>query len=215
MRAIIFDMDGVLLDSEPLHFEATCELLAEHGVSYAPAGDENFYGCTDRDVFAALKARYGLVAAERELAEDWIARVVALLPARALPLAGVPGVLLQLRESGIRLALASSSAPAIIETTLATLRVSEAFEVTVSGHDVANGKPSPDIFVEAACRLGLDAGECLVVEDSMNGLRAALAAGMRCVVVPCASTAHQDFTGAAGRLENLEQLPGWIRVFGA
>ncbi len=214
MRAIIFDMDGVLLDSEPLHFEATRELLAEHGVSYAPADDENFYGCTDRDVFTALKARYGLAAAERELAEDWIQRVVALLPGRASPLAGVPEVLVQLRARGVRLALASSSAPAIVETTLAALRVSGFFEVRVSGHEVANGKPSPDIFVEASRRLGLDASECLVIEDSMNGLRAALAAGMRCVVVPCPSTAHQDFAGAAGRIESLEDLPGWIEALG-
>ncbi|RPJ75342.1 MAG: HAD family phosphatase, partial [Acidobacteria bacterium] len=81
IRAIIFDMDGVLLDSEPLHFEATRDLLAEHGVSYAPAHDENFFGCTDRDVFTALKARYRLAPGERALAEAWIARVVSLLPA--------------------------------------------------------------------------------------------------------------------------------------
>ena len=210
MRAIIFDMDGVLLDSEPLHFEATRSLLAEHGVAYESARDDNFFGCTDRDVFTALKARYRLAVPERELAEAWIARVVSLLPGRAAPLAGVPHVLRRLRERGLRLALASSSAPAIIETTLSALRVSDAFEVRVSGHEVENGKPSPDIFVEAARRLGLQADDCVVVEDSMNGLRAALAAGMRCVVVPCPSTAHQDFTGASGRIRSLEELPGWI-----
>lgn len=210
MRAIIFDMDGVLLDSEPLHFQATRDMLAEQGITYASAENDNFFGCTDRDVFTTLKARYQLPQTERELAEAWITRVVALLPARAIPLAGVPEVLTRLQELGLRLALASSSAPAIIETTLRTLGVDQAFEVRVSGHEVERGKPSPDIFIEAARRLGVEPEDCLVVEDSMNGLRAAVAAGMRCVVVPCPSTAHQDFTGAAGRISSLLELPAWI-----
>ena len=203
-------MDGVLVDSEPLHFAATRALLAEQGVSYEPAHDENFFGCTDRDVFTALRARYGLTQGEGELAAAWIARVVALLPSEAVPLPGVPDVLVHLRRQGLRLALASSSAPAIIETTLATLGVSAEFEVKVSGHEVARGKPSPDIFVEAARRLDVPCDACLVIEDSMNGLRAAVAAGIPCVVVPCPSTAHQNFTGAAGRILSLVQLPAWI-----
>jgi HAD superfamily hydrolase (TIGR01509 family) len=207
---MVFDMDGVLLDSEPLHLEATRVLLAEHGVSYEPDLEDNFFGCTDRDVFRALKARYPLSPGERELAEAWIARVVSLLPGRAVPLTGVPGVLLRLRERGLRLALASSSAPAIIDTTLTTLGLADTFEVRVSGHEVERGKPSPDIFLEASRRLGVRPAGCLAIEDSMNGLRAALGAGMRCVVVPCPSTAHQDFTGAAARLDSLEQLPAWI-----
>ena len=214
MLAIIFDMDGVLLDSEPLHYEATRALLAEHGVTYTAAHNDNFFGCTDRDVFTALRARFRLGPSERELADAWIARVVRLLPGRAVPLEGVRETLATLRESGYRLALASSSAPAIIDTTLGALGIEAEFELRVSGHDVEKGKPSPDIFLKAARRLGLGAGDCLVVEDSMNGLRAALAAGMRCVVVPCPSTSGQDFTGAAARITSLVELPRWIESLG-
>jgi HAD superfamily hydrolase (TIGR01509 family) len=210
LRAIIFDMDGVLVDSEPTHFEATCRLLAGHGVTYAPDENENFYGCTDRDVFRALRARYGLAATEEALAEAWIGLVVDLLPGSVGPMAGVPDVLVELGRRGFRLALASSSSRPIIETTLRVLSVDGTFETTVSGRDVPRGKPDPDIFLEAARRLEVPAGECLVIEDSQNGLRAAHAAGMPCVVVPCHSTRGQDFSLATTRLESLRELPMWI-----
>jgi HAD superfamily hydrolase (TIGR01509 family) len=210
--AVIFDMDGVLIDSEPIHFEATRRLLGEHGVVYTPHLDENFYGCTDREVFGALKARYRLAAGEPDLASAWIAKVVALLAGPLEPLDGVPAVLHVLRRSGVRLALASSSAPAIIAATLEGLGLSNVFEFTVSGHEVRRGKPAPDIFVEAVRRLQLSPADCLVVEDSFNGLCAAVAAGIRCAAVPCASTAGQDFERAAVRLDSLSELPTWLGI---
>ncbi len=208
--AVIFDMDGVLLDSEPIHFEATRSLLGEHGIVFEPDLEENFYGCTDREVFRALKARYRLEADEKELASAWIVKVVALLAGPLVPLKGIPEVLHTLRRSGVRVALASSSAPAIIAATLGGLGLSGTFEFTVSGHDVARGKPSPDIFIEAARRLRLPPAACVVVEDSCNGLRAAIAAGIPCAAVPCASTSRQDFAGAAARLPSLLELPAFL-----
>lgn len=210
LAAVIFDMDGVLIDSEPIHFEATRSLLADHGVEYQPDLEENFFGCTEREVFRALRLRYGLKAPETELAASWVARVVALLGRPLEPMAGVPDVLHELRDRGMRLALASSSAPPIVRATLDGLGVSDLFEFTVSGHEVARGKPAPDIFVEAARRLGLPRESCLVVEDSSNGLTAAVAAGIPCVAVPCPSTAGQDFTVAAVRLGSLTELPAWL-----
>jgi HAD superfamily hydrolase (TIGR01509 family) len=208
--AIIFDMDGVLVDSEPVHFEATRLLMREHGIDYTWLEEENFFGCTDREVFRQLRRRFGLSAHEDELADAWIERVVQLLPERIVPMPGVPAVLSALRASGRRLALASSSSPAIIRTTIEGLGLLDAFEASVSGRDVAKGKPAPDIFLEAARRLGLAPARCLVVEDSQNGLRAALAAGIPCITIPCASTARQDFTGAAARLSSLADLPAWL-----
>ena len=143
LRAVIFDMDGVLVDSEPVHFEATRLLLQQHGIVYGPDEEENFYGCTDREVFRQLRERYGLSAHEDDLAEDWIERVVELLPQRIVPMAGVPSVLEDLQADGVRLALASSSSPAIIKTTITGLGLTRMFETTVSGRDVAEGKPAP------------------------------------------------------------------------
>lgn len=210
LRAIIFDMDGVLVDSEPVHFEATRLLLQEHGITYTPDEEENFYGCTDREVFRQLRERYGLATHEHDLAEDWIERVVKLLPQRIVPMSGVPDVLEQLRASGFRLALASSSSPAIVRTTIEGLGLEGIFEATVSGREVEYGKPAPDIFLEAARRLGEDPAACLVIEDSFNGLRAAHAARIPCVVVPCAATAAQDFSDATARLASLRELPAWL-----
>jgi len=214
LAAVIFDMDGVLIDSEPIHFEATRALLADFGVDYVPGHEENFYGCTDREVFRALRERYEIGAGEADLAASWIARVVTLLGRPLEPMAGVPGVLHALRARGLRLALASSSAPPIIAATLAGLGLSDMFEFTVSGHDVERGKPAPDIFIEAVRRLGLGRDVCVVVEDSSNGLLAATAAGVCCVAVPCPSTAGQDFSGAAGRLNDLTELPAWVEQAG-
>ena len=210
LTAVIFDMDGVLIDSEPIHFEATRALLADHGIEYSSDINDNFYGCTDRDVFRLLRARYRLAPSEEELAASWIARVVALLGRSLQPMAGVPGVLRVLQAEGLRLALASSSAPAIIEATLAGLGLRGTFELVVSGHEVERGKPAPDIFLETVRRLGLRREACLVVEDSFNGVSAAAAAGIRCVAVPCPSTVGQDFSLASARLTDLRELPAWV-----
>jgi HAD superfamily hydrolase (TIGR01509 family) len=214
IEAVIFDMDGVLIDSEPIHFEATRELLADLGIDYVADLDENFFGCTDRDVFHALRARYGLEADEGQLSAAWVARSVALLSGPLVPMRGVPDVLHALRRLGIRLALASSSAPPVIAATLNGLGLSSLFEFTVSGHDVERGKPAPDIFVKAARGLQVRSEALLIVEDSFNGLSAAVAAGIRCVAVPCPSTARQDFTGAAARLGDLTELPPWLEANG-
>jgi HAD superfamily hydrolase (TIGR01509 family) len=215
VEAVIFDMDGVLLDSEPVHFEATCALLAERGITYTAAEGDNFFGCTDRDVFRVLRARYGLVEDEDQLIAEWIGHVLPRLATRIHPLPGVPDVVFELRRRGLRLALASASAAPVIAASLQALGLAEAFETRVSGDDVAQGKPSPQIFLEALRRLGLPPTACLVVEDSHNGLLAARAAGIRCAVVPCPSTAHQDFTGADVRLASLHGLADWIEARGA
>jgi HAD superfamily hydrolase (TIGR01509 family) len=214
LEAVIFDMDGVLIDSEPIHFKATRALLADLGVDYVPDLDENFFGCTDYDVFHALRTRYDLEADEGRLAAAWVERSVRLLSGPLTPMPGVPDVLHALRRSGTRLALASSSAPPIIAATLNGLGLSGVFEFTVSGHDVERGKPAPDIFLEAARRLEVNRDALLIVEDSFNGLSAAIAAGIRCVAVPCSSTAGQDFTRAAARLQDLTELLPWLEANG-
>jgi len=204
--AVIFDMDGVLADSEPLHQHAVRVLLAEYDIDWAPDGRDPTVGLTSLESFAVICARHTLPHDPRRLDELYTARVLPLLRERVTPLPGVPDVLRTLVARGLRLGLASSSGPEVIETTLATLGVRPLFEVVVSGVEVARGKPAPDVFLEAAKRLGVTPGACVVVEDSERGVRAARAAGMRCVAVPCAETRHHDFTDATLVLPGLPDL---------
>jgi HAD superfamily hydrolase (TIGR01509 family) len=206
IEAVVFDMDGVLVDSEPLHVEAARRLLAAYGVAYTDEENAEFVGFTDLEIFALLKARYGLAPTIEELAQRFAQGLIALLAHQAVPMPGIPGVLVALRRAGYRLALASSSTLEIIVTTLRTLRITEHFPIVVSSVEVGRGKPAPDVFLAAASRLGLPPSRCLVVEDSRNGVRAAKRAGMSCVAVPCAATRHHDFAEADLVLDSLEAL---------
>ena len=204
--AVVFDMDGVLVDSEPLHTRAITLVLAEHGLRWDEAEGRDYIGLTDVESFTALKARHRLEGDPRAMARRWAECAARLVQEHARPLPGVPAVPLELRRRGYRLALASSSRPSLIAATLAAIGVEHVFEVVVSATEVGRGKPAPDIFLEAARRLGVLPDRCLVVEDSYNGVCAALAAGMRCVAIPCETTRHQDFSRATARLASLPEL---------
>ena len=212
--AVIFDMDGVLADSEPLNFEALRLFLAGHGVRYTEAENDEFIGVTDREHLGILRERYRLAPDLDRLIGDYTERLLALIPGGTVPMRGVPEVPRRLAESGYALAVASSAARAVIEARLQALDVLPLFEAVVSGAEVPRGKPEPDVFLEAARRLVVTPARCLVVEDSRNGLRAARAAGMMCAVVPCQATLGQDLTGADLRLGELGDLLGALGVDG-
>jgi len=204
--AVIFDMDGVLADSEPLHQHVIRVLLAEYGVDWAPDGRDPTVGLTSLESFAVICTRHALAHDPRRLDELYTARVVPLLRERVTPLPGVPDVPRALAARGLRLGLASSSGPEVIETTLAALGVRPLFEAVVSGVEVARGKPAPDVFLETAKRLGVAPAACVVIEDSERGVSAARAAGMRCVAIPCGETRHHDFADATLVLSSLPDL---------
>ena len=204
--AVIFDMDGVLVDSEPLGMEAMRRVMARQGVPYTEADNNEFVGRTTLEECRILKARHRLEADERDLTRQYVDILVDLIRERPRPMPGVPDVLADLGARGYRMALASSAEPVVIATNLDALDLGGFFEAIVSGTEVARGKPAPDVFLKTANRLGLPALRCLVVEDSRNGLLAAKAAGMACAVIPCASTRHQDFREADYLLETLPDL---------
>lgn len=201
-------MDGVLVDSEAMHLDVTCRLLAEFGIRFE-ATDE-FLGCTDLDMYAVLVPRYGLPRDAATLA----ARQVDMTIRHATgvrPMPGVPAVPRALLAAGYRIAVASSASPPIIRAQLSAVGLMDDFECLVSGVEVPRGKPAPDVFLEAARRLAVAPERCLVVEDSRNGMLAAKAAGMACAVVPCASTRHQDFSAAEFRFESLADVAALLR----
>jgi HAD superfamily hydrolase (TIGR01509 family) len=206
IRAVIFDMDGVLVDSEPFGFEALRRVMARYGLPYTEAENAEFLGRTTRESCRILKARHGLPESEETLADLYIEGMLELIGRGPIPMAGVPEVLERVRASGYRMALASSAELRVIHANLTALSLGPLFEAVVSGTQVGRGKPAPDVFLAAAERLGVPPAECLVIEDSRNGLLAAKAAGMRCAVAPCAHTRHQDFREADHRLAALPEL---------
>jgi HAD superfamily hydrolase (TIGR01509 family) len=207
VAAVVFDMDGVLVDSEPLHLRATQAALGERGASYTERDNQAFFGATDAEMFRVLRILFDVDTPTPALVEAKRRALVRLVRAEARPLPGVPGVPLSLREAGYRLALASASAPDVIRAVLQAVRLDTVFEALVSGDEVPRGKPAPDIFLMAARRLGVEPAACLVVEDSRNGVLAGKAAGMVVAAVPCPATSHEDFGAADFVLPSLEGLP--------
>ena len=210
LDAVLWDMDGVLVDSEPMHVETARELLAEYGVPYSDEDNARHFGHTDAELFRDVVARHRLTVSVDELVRRRAELVVKRTWDDPHPMDGVPDVLHTLHAAGYRFALASASGPPVIEATLGALAIRPLFDVVVSGLTVGRGKPAPDIFLEAARRLGVPPARCLVVEDSRNGLLAAKAAGMTCVSIPCAATTGEDFSEADYRLPTLRDLPALL-----
>ncbi len=204
--AVIFDMDGVLVDSEPMHVEAMREVLRPYGVPYTDEENEQFFGFTDLEVFRILRERHGRLPDPGELARGRTRLLVRQTRERTVAMRGIPEVPRRLRALGYRLAVASSSAVPVIEATVEVLGLAPVFETLVSGLEVGRGKPAPDVFLETARRLALPPRDCLVIEDSRNGLLAAKAAGMACAAVPCPATRHENFAEADFRLTALPEL---------
>ncbi|MEX2221725.1 MAG: HAD family phosphatase [Candidatus Rokuibacteriota bacterium] len=206
IQAVIFDMDGVLVDSEPFGFEALRRVMTRYGLGYSEEENAEFLGRTTLESCSILKDRHGLPDSAKALAAFYIEGMLQQIENGPIPMPGVPDVLERVRASGYRLALASSAERRVIHANLAALSLTPLFEAVVSGTQVARGKPAPDVFLAAAELLAVAPDGCLVIEDSRNGLLAAKAAGMRCAVVPCAYTRHQDFREADHRLAALPDL---------
>jgi HAD superfamily hydrolase (TIGR01509 family) len=183
LRAVIFDLDGVLLDSETAWDEARRELVQSSGGTWRPEATRAMMGMSSVEWSRYLRDELGVPMAPDEIS----AAVVARLEARYrehLPL--FPGAVEAVGRLAGRwpLGLASSANRPIIDLVLRESGLAERFAATVSSEEVPRGKPAPDVYLEAARRLGVDPGGCAAVEDSSNGLRAAAAAGMRVIAIP-------------------------------
>jgi HAD superfamily hydrolase (TIGR01509 family) len=207
ITAILFDMDGVLMDSEPFHLRATQFALGDRGRSYTESDNRSFFGATDVEMFRVLRILFDLDAPTDDLVHRKRERLVSLVRAEGRGLPGVPDVPLRFRDAGLRLGLVSASARPVIDAIVHAVGLSGAFETMVSGDEVPRGKPAPDGYLMAARRLAVDPLHCFVVEDTRNGVLAAKAAGMKVAAVPGPMTLHQDFSPADLVLPSLEALP--------
>lgn len=214
-EACIFDMDGVLLDSEPFWRQAEREKFGQVGLHLS---EEDCMETMGVRIDELVEYRYrqhpwqGITCPQ--MAQAIQERVAELVREKGSLLPGVREAISFLHSRGLRLALASSSSPMLIETVLQTLGLQDDFLLTCSAAGEPYGKPHPGVFIKAAQLLEVPPERCLVIEDSLNGVIAAKAALMTCVAVPEEAVAHSPkFAVADLQLSCLDQLPdSWERL---
>ncbi len=190
--SVIFDLDGTLVDSEPNYYEAGRLTLAEHGVpDFTWADHEAYVGISTLETVTGWKARYGLRASVEELLAAKNRRYLELARASTRAYPKMREFVELLAAEGVPMAVASGSSPEAIEAVLAGTGLAARFGTVVSADEVEHGKPAPDVFLEAARRLGAEPAHCVVLEDAAPGAAAAHAAGMRCIAIPYVA-AHAD-----------------------
>lgn len=203
IEAVIFDMDGVLADSEPLYHLSLDQVLNAHGHTLTEEDNRIILGTTVEFTWKTLKERFKL---DGDL-QDWIGVydevLLKNLKANIEPSPGLYDLLDSLQARGLPFGLASSSQGNWVDVILTILGVKKRFRVVMSGDMVTNGKPAPEIYLTAACKLGVEPSKCLVFEDSPHGIQAGKAAGMTVVAVLTDMTRGMDLSHADHHIESL------------
>lgn len=210
-QAVILDLDGLMINSEPLHQRAFNEYLSRHGVGYQFGEEEYgqaFVGVPVRGNADYLIRRFHLNVTPEELIEEREAIFEALIgnPENVVAMPGLYNALDKLQKRSLVLAVASASPRNQVETMLRGLGIAARFKVIVTGSDVNRPKPAPDIYELAVKRLDVPKENCLAVEDSATGVAAAKAACLRVIVVPSMYTLQQDLSLADAQAVDLEQV---------
>ena len=180
----MFDMDGVLVDTEHLWDEVREELTGEWGGRYTPEAQEAMMGMSSHEWSRYLHETVGLRESPETINAEVVRRMLARYEVELPVVPGAAEAVRRLADDGYRLAVASSSNRELIDAVLRRLELAALFEATVSSEEVGRGKPAPDVYLEAARRLDVPASRCAAVEDSASGIRAAREAGMRVIAYP-------------------------------
>lgn len=204
--AVIFDMDGVLIDSEPLHDQVQRRFARELGIELSPDFFDRFRGVDGRTFWSYVVDQHGLELSVEDLLEEDRDRYIAAIESDTdiEAIQGAHALIQRLRTDDVPLALASSSSRRQIRAVLDRLDLQSAFRVQVGGDELETGKPDPAIFRLAAERLGLPPARCVVIEDSAHGVQAAKRAGMACIGFSGLPHNHQDLSEADVVIKNFD-----------
>ena len=192
IKGILFDMDGVLVDSEKFICEAATRMFAEHCV-YVEAEDFlPFIGTGENQYLGGVAEKYHFPFNLEQDKSRTYEIYAELVKGKLKPLNGVISFIANCRQRGLKLAVATSADKVKMEINLFEIGLpSETFDATINGLEVINKKPDPEIFVKAALKLGLKPEQCLVVEDAVNGVKAAKAAGCKCLGLTTSFTSEE------------------------
>jgi beta-phosphoglucomutase family hydrolase len=206
-KACIFDMDGVIIDSEPMHFEIDLIMTRQLGLNLSHEDLEKYVGMTNPAMWKHIKEEHKLEPSVDELIRIQMDMKLRILKERdEKPIEGIVSLLQALKKDGYPIGLASSSPILFIQAVLEKLELQHYFSVIVSGEEVAQGKPAPDVFLKAAQLLQVQAEHCAVIEDSRNGVAAAKAAGMACIGFLNPNSGQQDLTRADLIVDSILQI---------
>ena len=183
LEAVLFDMDGVMVDSEPLWTEAEKQLLARRNQRYSPSLKSAMMGRDARSAVAYLIEHYGLAESVGQLMEERNQLIAKFFKEHLKAIPGVLELVRSVMAAGIMTGLVSSSPKPLVELAVEKLGVTVLFDLIMSGDQVVRGKPAPDIYISAAKNLGVKPQNCLVIEDAPHGVAAAKGAGMCCLAI--------------------------------
>ncbi|MGN6800798.1 MAG: HAD family hydrolase [Ginsengibacter sp.] len=183
VNTVIFDMDGVIIDSEPIHIKIEAQLFEEIGIKVSRQEHFSFVGGSGRNMWQSLANKNSISIDIHEVVsrKDELYLTFLRNSNRLQPIQGVKKLLNDLTSAGFKLALASSSNSDVIKVVLSLLHLDQFFLIKLSGEDFLQSKPDPEIFLKAAGLLGSSPQECIVIEDSTNGVLAAKRAKMKCI----------------------------------
>lgn len=215
-KAVIFDMDGVIINSEPLHFEVEDKLFRSLGLKIPSEEHNSFVGTTSFLMWTHIKNKYALLQSVADLIKisrnayiDHLKTQVHIKPVK-----GVMELIRDLYENDIKLVLASSSPISHINFILEKFKMHRFFHRKISGDQVEKGKPAPDIFLYSAETLCLSPSDCIVIEDSKNGVIAAREAGMLCIGYNNPDSGNQDLSSASKIINSFSEIDyKWLKKF--
>lgn len=210
IEAVIFDLDGLLIDSEPLQFTAWYEYLETLGHTLTGDVLAKMLGRRLIDSSRIVVDEFGLEITAEQVAEERDRHFLSMVPGNIGPQPGAIELVETLHSRGIPMALATSGHRLYVDLALESASIPRLFAVEVTGDLVTHGKPHPETFLKAASLLDLAPERCLVLEDAPNGVLAAVAAGTRCIAIPNHGTSHDDLAGADAILDSLDEVVGWL-----
>lgn len=196
-RAVVFDLDGLMFNTEELYVDVGTELLRRRGHEFTADLLDQMMGRPSRVALQMMIDSHRLAATVEELQVETDELFPEILRTRLAPMPGLVELLAGLERHSIPKGIATSSRRAFVKRVLSKFDYQPRFSPILTSEDITDGKPHPEIYLTAAARLGIDPSEMLVLEDSQNGCRAAVAAGAIAVAVPGAHSRRHDFTGAA------------------